>query len=66
MEELRLDLRAIMETRSDYRYEAYNTPEVRQIRISQQEWDDGVPPLRVSGLPVVQGMVRCFDIKAAG
>ena len=28
-EELRHDLRAIMESRSDYHYEAYDTPEVR-------------------------------------
>lgn len=27
-----------METRSDYRYEAYDTLLVRQIRIPQQEW----------------------------
>src|SRR5260370_30152384 len=30
-EELRHDLRAILEGRSDYRYEAYDTPEIRQI-----------------------------------
>ena len=29
-EELRHDLRAIMESRADYRYEAYMAPEVRQ------------------------------------
>ena len=40
-EELRHDLRAIMQTRSDYRYEAYDTPQVRQIRIPQQEWEKG-------------------------
>jgi peroxiredoxin len=52
IEELRLDLRAIMETRSDYRYEAYNTPAVKQIRIPQQAWADGSTPLGASGLPV--------------
>ncbi len=63
-EELRRDLRAIMESRSDYRYEAYDTPEVRQIRIPQQEWADGAPPLGATGLPVVQGVIRWFDLNA--
>jgi cold shock CspA family protein/peroxiredoxin len=63
-EELRHDLRAIMETRSDYRYEQYTTAEVRQIRIPQQEWADGAPPLGANGLPVAQGVVRWFDLNA--
>src|SRR5712691_2971686 len=63
-EELRRDLRAIMETRSDYRYEAYTTPEVRQIRIPQQEWANGAPPLGANGLPVAQGVVHWFDLNA--
>lgn len=62
LEELRLDLRAIMETRFDYRYEAYDTLLVQQIRIPQQEWIHGAPPLGASGLPVAQGVVRWFDI----
>jgi len=64
VEELRHDLRAIMESRSDYRYEAYNTPEVRQIRIPQQDWANGAPPLGANGLPVAQGVVRWFDLNA--
>ena len=63
-EELRHDLRTIMETRSDYRYEAYTTPEVRQVRIPQQEWENGAPPLGANGLPVAQGVVRWFDLNA--
>jgi len=63
-EELRQDLRAIMESRSDYRYQAYDTPEVRQIRIPQQAWANGVPPPGANGLPVVQGVVRWFDLNA--
>jgi len=63
-EELRHDLRTIIESRSDYRYEAYDTPEVRQIRIPQQEWATGTPPLGTSGLPVAQGVVRWFDLNA--
>ncbi|MBI1879265.1 MAG: redoxin domain-containing protein [Chloroflexi bacterium] len=64
LDELRLDLRAIMETLSNYRYEAYNTPEARRIRIPQQEWTDGPPPLGASGLPVAQGVVRLFDLNS--
>ncbi len=63
LEELRLDLRAIMETLSYYRYEAYNNPQVRQIRIPQQEWANGVPVLAATGLPVKQGVVLSFDLK---
>lgn len=62
IEELRLDLRAIMETRSDYRYEAYDTPEVRQIRIPQQEWANGAPPLDAN-VSVAQGVVQWFDVR---
>jgi peroxiredoxin/cold shock CspA family protein len=61
-EELRRDLRTLMEARSDYRYEAYTTPEVQQIRIPQQEWANGVPPLGANGLSVAQGVVRWFDL----
>ena len=64
LEELRRDLRAIMQSRSDYRYEAYDTPTVKSIRIPQQEWSDGPPPLGASGLPVVWGVVRWFDAEA--
>ena len=63
--ELRLDMRTIMEeTFSNYSYEAYNTPEVRQIRIPQQEWIDGPLPLGDSGLPVTEGTVRWFDLQS--
>jgi cold shock CspA family protein/peroxiredoxin len=64
LEELRHDLREIMQTRSDYRYEAYNTPPVKSIRIPQQEWADGSPPLGAGGLPVARGVVRQFDVEA--
>jgi cold shock CspA family protein/peroxiredoxin len=64
LEELRHDLREIMQTRSDYRYEAYNTSPVKSIRIPQQEWSDGAPPVGASGLPVERGVVRWFDIEA--
>jgi cold shock CspA family protein/peroxiredoxin len=64
IEELRRDLRAIMELRSDYRYEAYDTPAVRRVRIPQQEWADGAPSLGASGLPVADGVVRWFDAES--
>jgi len=63
-EELRQDLRAIMESRSDYRYEAYDTPEVRKIRIPQQEWVDGAPLLGANSLPVARGVIGWFDPNA--
>jgi cold shock CspA family protein/peroxiredoxin len=63
-EELRHDLRAIMESRSDYHYEAYDTPEVRKIRIPQQEWVDGAPLLGANGLPVARGVISWFDPNA--
>ena len=62
LEELRHDLRAIMETRSDYHHEAHNTPEVKKIRIPQQDWAEGAPPLGDNGLPVARGVVRWFDV----
>jgi len=64
LEELRQDLREVMSGRTDHRYEAHNTPEAKKIRIPQQEWIDGAPPLGTSGLPVAQGVVRSFDVDA--
>jgi cold shock CspA family protein/peroxiredoxin len=64
LEELRHDLREVMQSRSDYRYEAYNTPAVKSIRIPQQEWSDGAPPLGTNGIPVSRGVVRWFDAEA--
>ena len=63
-EELRHDLRTIMESRSDYRYEAYDTPEVGKIRIPQQEWANGSPSLGANGLPIAQGVISWFDLNA--
>jgi cold shock CspA family protein/peroxiredoxin len=64
LEELRRDLRGIMETRKDYRYEAYDTPEVKSVRIPQQEWEGGPPPLGANGLEVARGVVSSFDVSA--
>ena len=64
IEELRHDLRGIMQTRKDYRYEAYDTPEVKNIRIPQQEWVGGAPPPGANGLPMARGVVISFDVDA--
>jgi cold shock CspA family protein len=64
LEDLRRDLREIMESRKDYRYEAYDTPEVKSIRIPQQEWAGGPEPLGANGLPVARGVVASFDVNA--
>src|SRR5918995_3505522 len=64
LEELRHDLRAIMEQNSNYAYEAYDTPEVKNIRIPQQEGAEGPPPLGANGLPVARGVVSSFDVGA--
>ena len=63
-EELRHDLRTIMESRSDYRYEVYDTPEVGKIRIPQQEWANGSPSLGANGLLIAQGVISWFDLNA--
>jgi cold shock CspA family protein/peroxiredoxin len=63
LEELRGDLREIMQSRSDYRYEAYNTSAVKSIRIPQQEWADA-PSLETNGVPLSRGVVRWFDAEA--
>jgi peroxiredoxin/cold shock CspA family protein len=64
LEGLRCDLRAVMETRADYRYEAYDTPAVKSLRIPQQEWAEGEPSLGANGLPVARGVVSRFDVGA--
>jgi len=64
LEELRHDLREIMQSRKDYRYEAYNTPGVKSIRIPQGEWSNGAPRPGENGLPVARGVVSSFDLDA--
>lgn len=60
-EELRQDLRALMQRRPDYSYEAYDTPEVKSIRIPQKEWEAGAPSPGKNGRPVAEGVVQTFD-----
>jgi peroxiredoxin/cold shock CspA family protein len=67
LEELRQDLRAIMRDRVDFAYEAYTTPEVTAIRIPQQAWVEGAPPLGANGLPVLAaGVGTIISDEAAG
>jgi hypothetical protein len=55
LEELRRDVRAIMQGRADYPYEAYDTPELRRVRIPREKWAGSTPSLGASGLSVRQG-----------
>jgi cold shock CspA family protein/peroxiredoxin len=64
LEELRQDLHEVMSGRSDYGYGAPDTPEAKKIRIPQQQWNDGAPPLGANGLHVAWGVVRSFDVDA--
>lgn len=64
LEELRRDLREIMQNNSNYSYEAFDTPEVKSIRVPQQEWLEGAPPLGANGLPVADGIVKSFDLSS--
>ncbi|GGR22175.1 cold shock domain-containing protein [Deinococcus ruber] len=62
VEELRRDLREIMRSFRAYPYEVWDTPEVRAVRIPQQVWAAGAPPLGASGLEVAHGAVKWFDL----
>ena len=61
-EELRQDLREILSAHANYGYEAFDTPHARSIRIPQQEWTEGAPPLGANGLAVAGGRVAAFDV----
>ena len=62
LEELRQDLRLIMQEMDYYSYEAFNSDHVKQIRIPQQTWQDE-QPLGASGLAVYQGKVKSFNFR---
>ena len=59
LEELRQDLRAIMEKSDYYNYEAYNTSHVKKIRIPQQTW---LEKTKVSD-NFLEGIVISFNIQ---
>ncbi|MEZ4669013.1 MAG: redoxin domain-containing protein [Anaerolineae bacterium] len=62
LDELRLDLRAIMEQSTSYDYEVWNTEAVKQFRIPQKEWAGETPVLGANGLPVASGVVNQFNL----
>lgn len=64
VEDLRQDVRAIMQTLSYYPYEVWTTDAVKQIRIPASDWSDGAPPLGANGLPVVEGVVSAFNLQS--
>ncbi|MDN5213158.1 redoxin domain-containing protein [Fulvivirgaceae bacterium BMA12] len=61
LEDLRQDLRIIMQEMDYYTYEAFNTPHVKKIRIPQQTWleEQGNDEEQIS----FEGIVESFDIK---
>ena len=60
VEELRKDLRAVMQQLDYYSYEAFNTPHVKQIRIPQQTWEQEE---KETGAPTSKGRVESFDMR---
>lgn len=62
VEELRQDLRVIMQELDHYSYDAFNNDHVKRIRIPQQEWLQH-QPLGANGLSVHEGKVISFDAR---
>lgn len=63
LEELRMDLRALMARLSNYSYEAYNQAAIKSsLRIPAERWQAGAPPPGQSGQPVARGVVEWFDL----
>ena len=63
LEELRQDLRVIMSNLPYYPYEAWNTEDIKQIRIPASEWEKGAQELGASGHPVASGTVSEFNLR---
>ncbi|MDY8135132.1 redoxin domain-containing protein [Aquimarina sp. 2201CG5-10] len=61
IEELRQDLRAIMQEMDYYSYEAFNTSHVKKIRIPQQTWHN--TELNKSSNPLLEGIIESFDLR---
>ena len=61
IEELRQDLRAIMQEMDYYSYEVYNTEHVKKIRIPQQTWhEENKGNLKE---PSLEGIISSFDLQ---
>ncbi len=61
IEELRMDLRMVMQEMDYYSYEAFNNDHVKKIRIPQQEWSISSGEKR--RLPNRKGVVDSFNFK---
>ncbi|MEP1096327.1 MAG: cold shock domain-containing protein [Cyclobacteriaceae bacterium] len=59
IEELRQDLREVMQQMDYYSYEAFNTEHVRKIRIPQQTWLNE----RDGSSPQLNGVISSFNLK---
>jgi peroxiredoxin/cold shock CspA family protein len=64
LDELRRDLRAIMQTHTYYPYHSWTNEHVTALRIPQREWVRGAPALGANGLPVFAGVVQQFDLRS--
>ncbi len=63
LEELRMDLRAVMSERSNYAYEAYNVDAIKStVRVPAETWADGIPPLGANGNLIARGAVEWFSV----
>ena len=60
VEDLRKDLKSIMEGMDYYTYEAFNSDHVKKIRIPQQVWSDDV--ISKEG-PLMSGVIKSFDYR---
>jgi peroxiredoxin/cold shock CspA family protein len=62
LEELRIDLRAVMSKRSNWQYEAYNREDLKTtIHIPAEYWEEERPP-GADGAPVARGVVEWFSV----
>jgi peroxiredoxin/cold shock CspA family protein len=62
LEELRMDLRAVMSKRSNWQYEAYNREDLKTtIHIPAEYWEEERPP-GADGAPVARGVVEWFSV----
>lgn len=61
IEELRHDLRSVMQEMDYYSYEAFDTSHVKRIRIPQQTWHK--ENLTKSDQPFQEGLVSSFDLR---
>ncbi|RUP09779.1 cold-shock DNA-binding domain protein [Jimgerdemannia flammicorona] len=61
VDELLTDLKEVMSGLKGWKYEDWNTEQVKRVRIPQQVWANGPPKLGSNGLPVGEGVVKWFN-----